>query len=50
MTLEAWGRVLDVSLTGQFIAAREAVRRFPEQGIDPTISPRRRQDLSVVGA
>jgi glucose 1-dehydrogenase len=38
MSLEAWRRVLDVNLTGQFIAAREAVRRFLEQGIDPTIS------------
>ena len=38
MTLEAWRRVIDVNLTGQFIAAREAVRRFLEQGIDPAVS------------
>lgn len=28
MTLEQWQRVLDVNLTGQFLCAREAVRRF----------------------
>ena len=38
MTLEAWRRVIDVNLTGQFIAAREAVRRFRRQGIEPAIS------------
>lgn len=28
MTLEQWQRVLDVNLTGQFLCARETVRRF----------------------
>lgn len=31
MTLEQWQRVLDVNLTGQFLCAREAVRRFLTQ-------------------
>ena len=28
MTLEAWEKVLQVNLTGQFVCAREAIRRF----------------------
>ncbi len=31
MTLENWRRVLDVNLTGQFLCAREAIRRFRTQ-------------------
>ena len=31
MTLEAWEKVLQVNLTGQFICAREAIRRFVAQ-------------------
>ena len=32
MSLEQWRRVLDVNLTGQFLCAREAIRRFLAQG------------------
>ncbi len=32
MTLADWQKVLDVNLTGQFLVAREAVRRFRKQG------------------
>ena len=32
MTLEAWEKVLQVNLTGQFLCAREAIRRFISQG------------------
>lgn len=38
MTLEAWRRVIDVNLTGQFIAAREAIRCFLRQTKQPAIS------------
>lgn len=38
MTLAQWQRVLDVNLTGQFLCAREAVRRFDAQAPDPRIS------------
>lgn len=38
MTLEQWRAVLDVNLTGQFLTAREAVRQFLVQGIDPSVS------------
>ncbi len=38
MTIEDWRAVLDVNLTGQFLTAREAVRRFLEQGTDPSVS------------
>ena len=31
MTLEGWGKVIDVNLTGQFLCLREAVRRFRAQ-------------------
>jgi glucose 1-dehydrogenase len=31
MTLEAWDKVLQVNLTGQFLCAREAIRRFTAQ-------------------
>jgi len=32
MSAAAWRRVLDVNLTGQFLCAREAIRRFRAQG------------------
>lgn len=32
MTLADWQKVIDVNLTGQFLVAREAVRRFRTQG------------------
>ncbi|HXS54130.1 MAG TPA: SDR family oxidoreductase [Usitatibacter sp.] len=35
MTLAAWRRVLDVNLTGQFLCAREAIRRFLAQPATP---------------
>ncbi|MBI4365896.1 MAG: SDR family oxidoreductase [Deltaproteobacteria bacterium] len=35
MTLEQWHGVLEVNLTGQFLCAREAIRRFLEQGMSP---------------
>jgi glucose 1-dehydrogenase len=38
MTLAQWRRVLDVNLTGQFLCAREAVRRFDAQPVDQRIS------------
>ena len=33
MELEEWRKVLDVNLTGQFLVARAAARRFKEQGV-----------------
>jgi glucose 1-dehydrogenase len=38
MTLEDWRAALDVDLTGAFLCAQEAVRRFRRQGLDPTRS------------
>jgi glucose 1-dehydrogenase len=38
MTLEQWQRVIGVNLTGQFLCAQHAVRRFRKQGIDPARS------------
>jgi len=38
MTLEQWKRVIDVNLTGMFLAARESIRIFKRQGIDRKIS------------
>jgi len=38
MTLTQWQRVIDVNLTGYFLCAREAVRIFKRQGIDPSVS------------
>ncbi len=32
LSLEAWSKVIDVNLTGQFLCAQEAVRRFRQQG------------------
>ncbi len=34
MTLEEWKAVIDVNLTGQFLAMREAIRRFRQQPQD----------------
>jgi glucose 1-dehydrogenase len=39
LTLEDWRKVIDVNLTGQFLCAQEAVRRFRRQGVDPNRSP-----------
>jgi glucose 1-dehydrogenase len=38
MSLEQWRMVLEVNLTGYFLVAREAVRQFLKQGLDPRIS------------
>jgi glucose 1-dehydrogenase len=38
MTLGDWRAALDVDLTGAFLCAQEAVRRFRRQGLDPTRS------------
>jgi len=35
MTLDDWRTVIDVNLTGQFLCAREAIRRFIAQGPSP---------------
>lgn len=38
MTLQDWRVALDVDLTGAFLCAQEAVRRFRRQGLDPSRS------------
>jgi glucose 1-dehydrogenase len=38
MTLADWRAALDVDLTGAFLCAQEAVRRFRRQGLDPARS------------
>jgi glucose 1-dehydrogenase len=38
MTVAQWQKVIDTNLTGQFLCAREAVRAFKRQGIDPSVS------------
>lgn len=38
MTLDDWNLVLNVNLTGQFLCAREAVKEFMRQGVDPSVS------------
>jgi glucose 1-dehydrogenase len=38
MTMEQWRGVLDVNLTGMFLAARESIRAFKKQGIDRKVS------------
>jgi len=35
MTLEQWRTVIEVNLTGQFLCAREAIKRFLQQGASP---------------
>jgi len=39
MTLEQWQKVIGVNLTGQFLCAQQAVRRFRAQGLDTARSP-----------
>jgi glucose 1-dehydrogenase len=39
MTLEQWQTVIGVNLTGQFLCAQAAVRRFRAQGLDASRSP-----------
>jgi glucose 1-dehydrogenase len=39
MTLEQWQKVIGVNLTGQFLCAQQAVRRFRAQGLDAARSP-----------
>ncbi|MHB0776612.1 glucose 1-dehydrogenase [Halomonas sp. WWR20] len=34
LSLDDWRKVIDVNLTGQFLCAQEAVRRFRRQGLD----------------
>ncbi|MGP3922026.1 MULTISPECIES: SDR family oxidoreductase [unclassified Streptomyces] len=38
MSLDAWQKVLDVNLTGQFLCAREAVKEFRRRGVVPEVS------------
>lgn len=38
MTLEQWGTVINVNLTGQFLCAREAVREFLRRGVVEQVS------------
>ena len=38
MTLDDWHATLEVDLTGAFVCAQEAVRRFRRQGVDPARS------------
>jgi len=38
MTRAQWQKVIDVSLTGQFLCAREAVREFRRHGVRPEVS------------
>jgi len=38
MTLEQWNAVVEVNLTGQFLCAREAARKFLRRGVVPEVS------------
>jgi glucose 1-dehydrogenase len=38
MTLDEWRAVIDLNLTGYFLASREAVRHFSRQRVDPSVS------------
>jgi len=38
MSLKDWDKVIGVNLTGQFLCAREAVKRFLQQGVNPVVS------------
>jgi glucose 1-dehydrogenase len=38
MTLEDWRKVIDLDLTGAFVCAQEAARRFQRQGLEPNRS------------
>jgi glucose 1-dehydrogenase len=39
LSIDDWRKVIDVNLTGAFLCAQEAVRRFRTQGLDPKRSP-----------
>jgi glucose 1-dehydrogenase len=47
MTLEAWRKVIDVNLTGQFLCARAAVRQFLAQPHDSKLSRARGKVLCM---
>ncbi len=38
LTLKDWNRVISVNLTGGFLCAREAIRRFRKKGMRPDVS------------
>lgn len=38
MSIGQWEKVIGINLTGQFLCAREAVRYFKRQGLDPSVS------------
>lgn len=38
MPLDAWQKVIDVNLTGQFLCARESIREFLRRGMRPDVS------------
>jgi glucose 1-dehydrogenase len=38
MTLAQWDTVIGINLTGQFLCAREAIKAFKRQGLDPSVS------------
>ncbi len=38
LTIEDWNTVIGINLTGQFLCAREAVRAFLAQGVNPDVS------------
>lgn len=38
LTMQDWNKVINVNLTGQFLCAREAVKRFLKQGVNPEVS------------
>lgn len=38
MTIEQWNKVISVNLTGQFLCAREAIKKFKRRGIVPEVS------------
>ena len=53
MSLEQWNAVIAVSLTGQFLCAREAVREFLRRGVvpvDAVFTPIRRVNYTVESA
>jgi starch synthase (maltosyl-transferring) len=39
MSLDAWRKVIDVNLTGQFLCCRSAIREYLARGVQPDISP-----------
>jgi glucose 1-dehydrogenase len=38
MTLNDWNTVIGINLTGQFLCAREAVKKFKRRGVRPEVS------------